>query len=350
MKDDEKYLLLFDFNNSKYYRNLQVLKPLFKKLSKKYKEFIYTIFLKYKQRYNDEYSLYLIIIYCLIFLKKDVKNYIILNKKENEILKLMIDNFVFEKKLDFENSINTYLDMWKKLFYLKVLVKSTILLDKRFNIFIQHKIDDYYNSLWYLIPIINYYNIKWEIKNAIENSYFKYKFPNKYKEIEKEIRKKLWKKNLIEDLVNKINDILFIKGYCYNIYIRQKSNFSIFVKKLRKNWIKDLVWVKVLFHKIDHLFYFEKEIEKHFKCINKKNYYENSKKNWYTWIHINLIFLFFWKEIEIEMQLRTIKDERKILNNKNLNHLSYSIEQWKYPHIFIEINDSINIMKKKLEI
>lgn len=347
-KYDKKYDTLFHSEIIKYNNNLNKIKPLFLKLSKLEQEFIYIVFCKYKQRYKDYFSLYLIILYWLVFLRQPIFNYISLNKKEQSIIDLLLNNFVYEKTWNYGDTIKTYLKMWRKFFYLKVLVKSTILLNKRYMKLINHKEKLYINSLWYIIPLINYYNIKWEIKNSIENAYFKVKFPTQYKEIDKAINKKLWNKNVIEDLINKINDILYYKWYSYNIYIRQKSHFSIFWKMLRNKQIKDLIWIKMLFNNIKQLKFFENELWKHFKIVQKKDYYENTKINGYNWIHINILFLFFWKEIEVEFQLRTLKDDHIINNSKKINHFQYSMYEWKYSPVFTEVNETLRILKNIL--
>lgn len=336
------------FHNNQYEIKLKNLKMFFNKLDDIHKNFIYFIYFKFKEINNSSYYHYLIIVYSLLYFKKIKITNSNLTKKVKKDLILLLSNCSYEREWDVKNILKTYLEMWKELTFIKMLIKYGIITNPDYKKFIDHNRKDYCKNLWYIIPLLSYYWLYWSYNKVFQDTYFKTVNEVEYNKVKDQIddffEKINTRKDIFESITNNFSMQLNNKKILNIFYIRKKSYFSIYNKFIKNKDIKDLLWIKILVSNMKDLYKIDELFTKKYNIINKKDYYNKSKANWYNWIHYILKYLHFWKTIPIEIQVRTWKDENEIKNNINKNHFTYSINNNKWGVNFKEINKSLEVL------
>lgn len=316
------------------------------------KHIIELVLIWYKAHYKDEEYFPTILIYWYLFFKIIDINNPLINKKDINAISLLKCSYEREIKWDYEWFLNVVFDMNEELFKIKIIIKYNLLLFKdKFEAFFPYP-ENYYKSIWYIIPLLTLK--KNPLLYFFQDEYFKKIYTEDYIKMKEYKQNNLSKEvNLSEyafSIINTLWDLIQEHDIMWITKTREKTLFSIYNKLNRENKrsIYDNIWVRILFNTENDLYRFIYVFEKYFSFVKKKDYINNPKSNWYKSIHYTYIHPLCKERILVELQVRTIDMEKEIQNNPNLEHFYYTVSQWKWNKKFIEVHNWFEYMKNIL--
>lgn len=152
-----------------YYDRLSVLET----------EMVRLVFIRFKRYSNNEYYLYILTVYALVFFKMVSLENEILTDRDREALTLLTDTFRYEMVGEKEKYVKAMLSLSDELFLVKLIIKYTVLLaEEEYGGFVPHK-SEYYRSLGWLIPVLSYKNYE-IITSFLQDVYFQKLYPEQY--------------------------------------------------------------------------------------------------------------------------------------------------------------------------
>ena len=328
-----------DKNLEKKYNYLYI--SFYSNLSEHEKKLVNIVSIRYKKICLDEYYLYFISLYWLLFFKKIDLNSRFIDDKDRESFYYLYDSFRLEIEWNHREFLYSILAMPRELSKIKNILKFCLIsFDKELLPLVSKNIN-YIKSIWYIIPMLTY-NDSWLLP-FYQDYYFKRLYKSQYKETEKYYKDRFnniwykWSEFIIISTVNDINKTFLENNITWRLDLRKKSLFSIYNKLKRKGgWdVLDIIWVRVIFPNIDFLYKFLEDFENKNIYIKKKDFITNPKENWYQSIHYNYINTYKDCEISIELQLRTEEMDRNI--KEKLSHYDYTLNKNKWNEEFREV-------------
>lgn len=277
-----------------------------------------------------------------------------LNIKEIEKIKIFRDAFKYEINWENERLIEALYDMEDDLFLLKIIIKYTIIsFDEKYINIIKNK-ENYFRSIWYIIPLLTIKNVAF--LRFFQDIYFKKIYPEKYKAVKEIYMEKINKIPFPWDhmvtVVNNLNNIMSEASVLWRMQIRKKSYFSLFNKIERKesSEIFDSIWIRIIFKTKNDIKKFTKVFENRYIFKQKKDFIKSPKNNWYRSIHYS--FLSPYRDIDVlaELQIRTEKIDKEINESVVISHYNYTKNKKKWSSIFTEIIEGEKILNKILKI
>lgn len=313
---------------------------------------IKNVILIFKRHSNNEELIILALIYWLLYFSIIEKNHEIITKKDLENLKILKNSFKLETKWEFKSFLDEVLVMDKDLFLLKTIIKYNILSFEKKFINIVPNLNNYYKSIWYLIPYLTY--IESPFLSFFQDIYFKKIYPHKFEKTRKYYIEKISKVEFpwehMFTIVNNIWELMTESEVIWKTKVRRKTYFSIYNKLVRKKWawVLDTIWIRLVFWTIDDLKIFAWNFENRYVYIDKKDYINNPKENGYRSLHYKYISPYRDTQILVEIQLRTTEMDKEISDKSSISHFSYTVKQNKWHKIFKEIHAGYNYINKKL--
>ncbi len=320
------------------------------KLSKNQLNIINIILIKLKQHIEDEEIFLVWYIYMLIFFKIiNIKNEKIDNKIKEKI-ELLENSFYYESNWKYKKFLETIFIMNDDLLLLQMRIKATIIKNWDYikNIIPNQK--DYCKSIWYFIPFLT---MKWiDSLSFFQDIYFERFYEKQYIKTKKIYLKKIkqiefpWEH--LNKIVNDLSNIMFKNNILGITKIRRKSYFSVYnkIKRKKNEDMFDILWIKIIFKNMIELNNFVKHFEKHFMYVQKKDYFNNPKKNWYKSIHYKFITMYENKEIWVELQIKTLKIEKTLKCSPIISHYTYTVNEKKWDSIFKEVHEWYKILEE----
>ena len=326
-----------------------VITAYYHQLSKHETEMTRLVFFRYKRYSGNEYYLYLITVYALIFFKKMSVDDPLLTVEDREFIRLMTLTFQYEMSRNMKQYIKTMFAFNDDLLLVKLIIKYTVLMaEEQYSEFIPHKVE-YYEALGWLIPLLSYR--KYEIITSfLQDIYFKRLYSEQYNWAKHAHETLTHTTEMIEsfmvDITNDMTSMMEKLNIFGIIKLRKKSLFSIYNKIVNKESKKiyDFVGIRIILQDEKDLSIFIQEFEKHFVIRIKKDYITQPKKNGYQWIHYAFIYTHQNFETEIELQLRTRSMNTRINNQDYLTHFQYSCEHNKWNPLFKEVHDGAKMV------
>lgn len=307
----------------------------------------------FKRHSSNEDYYTLALIYWMLYFKIIDEDYKIITKTDLSRIKHILRSFDYEMKWDYKNFLNAVLEMDKELFLFKMVIKYNILSFEKKFIWMTKNPDNYYKSIWFIIPYLTY--LESPFLSFFQDKYFKKVYPRKFQKIKKYYIEKLnnvefpWEHMFM--MVNNLSSIMQESGSYGITKVRRKAYFSMYNKLMRKKWIAsmDNIWIRVLFKKDKHLKDFSKVFEWKYVFLEKKDYIKNPKENWYQSIHYKYISPYRDSQVLVELQLRTIEMNEQIHNDQWLNHFMYTVNENKWAKQFKEIHLWYNYIMKYIK-
>lgn len=323
-------------------------------ISNDLKLLIKNVIIIFKRHSNNEELMVLALIYWLLYFSIiDDKNPI-LTKKDLENLEMLKNSFKYEVDWDYKKFLDCVIKMDKELFLLKTVIKYNILsFEKKFLTIVKNPIN-YYKAIWYIIPYLTY--IESSLLWFFQDIYFKKVYPKKFEKIRKYYIDKI---NKVEfpwehmfSIVNNLSDLMSEGNIIWKISVRRKTYFSIYNKLIRKKWVwlLDTIWMRIIFSNIDELDKFSYLFETKYVFLNKKDYINNPKENWYKSLHYKYVSPYRDTQILVELQLRTLEMDLEIKSDNWINHFEYTIKLNKWSKLFKEVHCWYSYIIKNNEI
>lgn len=323
-------------------------------LTKDLELLIKNVIVIFKRHSNDESYITLALIYWMLYFWIIDNSHEILEKSDSKKIKLIRSSFKYEMEWDYKNFLDIILAMEKDLFLFKTVIKYSILSFEKKFIKIAPNQENYYKSIWYILPYLTY--IESPFLGFFQDVYFKKVYPKKYEKVRKFYREKVDKIEFpwehMFTMVNNLTNIMMQSESFWNIKVRRKTYFSIYNKRIRKKWntSMDNIWIRVIFPDIENLKKFVKLFEEKYVFIEKKDYVKKPKINWYKSIHFKYISPYRDSQVLVELQLRTILMDKEIHSTHSISHFNYTINQNKWSKNFKEIQQGYTYTSKILEI
>lgn len=323
-------------------------------ISNDLKLLIKNVIIIFKRHSSNEELMVLALIYWLSYFSIIDNKNPILTKKDLENLKILKTSFIHEVEWDYKNFLDYVIKMDKELFLLKIVIKYNILsFEKKFISIIKNP-SNYYKSIWYIIPYLTY--IESSLLWFFQDIYFKKVYPKKFEKIRKYYIDKI---NKVEfpwehmfSIVNNISDLMNEANVIWKTSVRRKTYFSIYNKLSRKKWVwlLDTIWMRIIFLDIKDLDKFSDFFETKYVFLNKKDYINNPKDNWYQSLHYKYISPYRDTQILVELQLRTLEMDKKIKTEDWISHFQYTVKLNKWSKLFKEVHCWYNYIIKNNEL
>lgn len=326
-----------------------------KNLSAKQLMLIKTVIVRFKENSLNEYYVYLIFLFWLFYFKLIRLDLEIISDLDRENIKKILTSYNADINWEFKTYIYEMLDYDEDLFLVKIIIKYTLL--NGYEWFLKPlssvNLTNYYKSIWYLIPVLTFKESSFLA--FYQDFYFKKMYPLEFKRIKRIHLRQTSKFELPWlYLINKINNLNMIMKHVWVygvISLRKKSYFSIFWKYNRKanKKVADYLWIRIIFENIDDLVKFQNTFESTYILLDKKDYINEPKDNWYKSIHYSYLTAFRTSQILVELQIRTIEMDNIIKTTRSLTHFTYTVKQNKWDPLFKEIYEGYGIMKDYLK-
>lgn len=331
-----------NFKNKKIEKRfMSIYDVYFSQLSKD-EQYLYKVITQRYKKYSDnEYYVVFLFIYILIFFKKINDSDPIITDRDREKLVLMKLAYQYDIDGEKEKYLSLMVTLDPDMFDLKMAIKYTILVSEDKYIPLISNKENYYKSIWYIIPYLTIRENKflW----YFQDQYFKKIYPDAYNDTKQTYLSEVSKTELPGEymigIFNDISHVLEQADVMWQIKIRKKSYFSIYNKMNRKNYdqFSDSLWVRIIFERKIDLKKFIKQFEDSFMQIYKKDYISRPKENWYQSIHYRYLNFYRNNEILVELQIRTKKMDKQIHEVKDISHFNYTIKTNKWSEIFKEV-------------
>lgn len=324
-------------------RFIKILEKYSSKISKENLTLIKMVILRYKKYSDNEYYIVLTLIYWLVFFKAMPIEDKLITPIDRHSLNKIKETYLLDINGDFKEYLYKMLQLNEDLFILKIVIKYTLLNSQNnyLNIVPWDKKDNYFKSIWYLIPALTLKESK--LLWFYQDIYFKNVYPKQYYETKSKHLEETSKLELpweyIISIVNDLTDVMMRSKIEWNLKIRKKSYFSLYNKMRRKNClnVSDNLWIRIIFRNMTELNTFIKNFEKDFAYIQKKDYIKSPKSNGYKSIHYSFINPFRTVEILVELQVRTLRMDHMTHEIKWITHFNYTIKENKWDRLFWEV-------------
>ena len=325
-----------------------------KKITEVQQSLIEIILIHYKKFSNDEYFLFLWLLYGLLFFWLiDIENEN-LTDLDRKYIKLLKKSYSYEILWEKDKYIESVLEMDENLFSLKMIIKYTVLSFEEKYIKIIPNNKNYIQSIWYIIPYLTLK--KFKLLWFFQDKYFEKMYPEEYKKTKKYYYEEMNNIYLPSEhlvyVVNNLFDTMTSVWIIGKIKLRKKSLFSIYNKLIRKTngKITDSIWIRIVFNTLDEIKNFVDIFEETYVFKKKKDYIFSPKKSWYRSIHYDFICPYQNKEVNVELQIRTVAIDEEIKNSKDMSHYIYTVKENKWADVFKEVKywyKYLNKIRKK---
>lgn len=331
-----------NIKNTKIKKRLERISDLyFYKLPEEYQQLVKIVILRYRKYSDNEYYILFILIYWLVFfniIDTDNNN---LTQEDRENLANVKQSYLYDIQWEKEKYIESMIWLNDDLFQLKMVLKYTLIVSTDNYIKLVTNIDNYYTSIWYIIPYLTLRESK--LLGFFQDIYFKKVYNTEYNETKNIYLEQVSQIELPWEymiwIVNELSDLMSKTEVMWKIKIRKKSYFSLYNKMNRKNYnhFSDTIWVRIIFQKLSELKKFMKSFEDINICIQKKDYINSQKENGYQSMHYKYLSFYRNTEILVELQLRTQKMDNAIHKSRTLSHFNYTVKKNKWSPLFKEV-------------
>lgn len=324
----------------------------FKKIKEDHLLLLENIVVLFKRHSNNEEIIVLSLIYFLLFFWYINDKYRLITDKDKNNINSLKKSFYYEVKWDFKSFLDEVLNMDDDLFLFKTTIKYSVLSFEKKMIYLVENKENYYKSIWYLLPYLTYKESPYLW--FFQDIYFKKIYPQKFEKVRKYYLEKISKVEFpwehIFTVVNNTTNLMYDSNVIWKTTIRKKTYFSIYNKLIRKKWtwVLDTIWMRIVFKDIEDLKKYSKLFEEKYVFINKKDYINFPKENWYKSLHYKYISPYRDTQIMVELQLRTLEIDEDIRNNCIISHFQYTVNKKKWSKLFKEIHKWFNYISKKL--
>jgi len=308
----------------------------------------------FKRHSSNEELIVLSLIYWLLYFCIIDKNNEHITDIDKNNLKILQKSFKYELDWDYKKFLDEAINMDEDLFLLKTVIKYSILsFEKKFINIVSNQ-NNYYKSIWYLIPFLTY--IESPFLSFFQDIYFKKVYPKKFEKIRKYYIDKISKVEFpwehMFTIVNNISEIMSEADVIWKTKVRRKTYFSIYNKLIRKKWVwlLDTIWIRIIFQNIDDLNIFSKIFEEKYVFIDKKDFINFPKENWYKSLHYKYVSPYRDTQILVELQIRTLEMDKEINSEKWISHFSYTVKQNKWSKLFKEVHHGYNYLIKNIDL
>lgn len=313
-----------------------------KRLQPSHEKLIKITVIQYKKYSDNEYFMYLWLIYWLVYFKYINLDSPALKEQDKKYVIQLLENLEHEIQGRIEPFLDGLYEMEDDLLIFKLTIKKTFLtFEKEFMWWISNP-KTYIESPGYIIPFLTLKRSP--LLSFYQDYYFKKNFTNEYFETRKYFINKIWKSGFpweyLISILDDLNIIMQRLWVIWRIKFRKKSYFSLFNKLQRKQWwnVLDFLWARIIFDNKREIYKFIEEFEKNHVYTKKKDYIKNPKPNGYQSIHYNFVCTHNDLEFLVELQIRTQKMHCKILNDKDISHYNYTINENKWSNLFKEVH------------